>query len=93
MRLAWTSYAAAVLTVVLLSGCAQQMLSDERIASTTAMALGQPPGSVTIADRQYDGATNTFYTARTRNGAFRCTINGGGLLAAGMTNPPQCSRI
>ena len=86
-------YAAAILALVPLSGCADQMLSDQRIASTTAMALGQTAGSVSISDRHYDGATNTFYTARTPNGSFRCTINGGGLLAAGMTNPPQCSRI
>ena len=79
--------------VLLVSGCADQMLSDTRIRDNTAMALGQPASAVTIADRQYDGATNTYYTARTPRGSYHCLINGGGALALGMTNPPQCTRL
>jgi len=83
----------AILAAMLaLAGCANTLLSDERIRDNTAMALGQPAGAVTIADRRYDGMTNTYYTARTPRGSYACTINGGSVMAMGMTNPPQCSR-
>lgn len=84
--------AAALAALITVSGCADQMLSNDRIKSDTAMALGQPASAVVIADRRYDGATNTYYTAHTPRGAYHCLINGGGLLAMGMVNPPQCSR-
>jgi len=73
-----------------LSGCASTMLSDARIRENTAMALNEP--SVTISNRHDNGLTDTFYMARTARASYNCTINGGGLLAAGITNPPQCVR-
>ena len=75
-----------------LTGCANTLLSDDRIRENTAMALNQPTSAVTISGRRYDGATNTYYTANTPRGTFACTINGGSVMALGMTNPPQCSR-
>ena len=74
-----------------LAGCANQLLSDDRIRDSTAMALGQPTSAVIIADRRYDGATNTCYTAHTPRGTYNCIINGGSVMAFGMTNPPSCS--
>lgn len=83
----------ALLTASLaLAGCASTLLSDDRIRESTAMALNQPTSAVTISGRRYDGATNTYYTANTPRGTFACTINGGSVMALGMTNPPQCSR-
>lgn len=79
--------------VVAVSGCASTLLSDDRLRSTTAGTLGQPPASVVITDRRDDGLTNTFYTAHTRRGVFACTINGGNVLTAGMVNPPVCNRL
>ena len=68
------------------------MLSDDRIASNTAGVLGVSPEDLTISNRRSDGATNTYYVARTRSGReYACTINGGGLLAMGLVNPPTCS--
>jgi hypothetical protein len=84
---------ACVGLVIALSGCASTMLSNDRLRSNTAGALGQPDSAVIITDRRDDGLTNTYYKAKTPRGVFACTINGGGLLAAGMVNPPQCSRI
>jgi len=75
------------------SGCANQILSDDRIRSNTAMALGQPDSAVVIADRRYDGITATYYTARTPRASYRCVMTGGGVWDFGITNPPQCSRL
>lgn len=75
---------------LVLSGCASTMLSDSRIQENTAFALNEP--SVTISNRHDDGLTNTFYMARTSHGSYSCTINGGGILAMGMTNAPQCMK-
>lgn len=75
----------------MLAGCANSILSDERIKSNTALALNQPENAITISDRRYDGMTNTYYTARTPRGTYACAINGGTLLSAGIVNPPQCS--
>lgn len=83
----------AALALGLLAGCADKLLSDDRIRDNTAMALGQPASAVTIADRRYDGATNTYYTARTPRGSYNCMINGGSIMAMGMTNPPQCAPL
>ena len=81
---------AVVAGTVLLAGCANTILSDERIRDNTAMALGQPNSAVVIADRRYDGMTNTYYTAQTPHGAYNCVINGGTVLSAGLVNPPDC---
>ena len=78
---------AAVLLVV--GGCQQQMLSDDRMTQSIAGTLGVPPSDITLSDRRTDGPTNTYVTARVRNGgSYACTVNGGGLLAAGIVNPP-----
>jgi hypothetical protein len=77
-----------------LSGCQQQMTSDDRMASSIAGTLGVPISDVTLSDRRPDGPTNTFVTAKIRNGGtYACTVNGGGLLAMGMLNPPSCNPV
>lgn len=78
--------------VIMMSGCADTLLSDSRIQNETAMALGVPGGSVLISGRRYDGGTNTYYTARTPRGMFNCTLNGGTVLSAGIVNTPRCTR-
>ena len=81
---------AILATLLAVPGCANTLLSDDRIRGNTALALNDP--NVTISNRRYDGMTNTYYTARTSHGSYACTMNGGSILAAGMTNPPQCTR-
>lgn len=82
---------AIALAAFALSGCADKLLSDDRIKDSTAMVLGQPVMS--ISDRHYDGFTNTSYEAKTTRGTYHCLINGGSVMAFGMTNPPSCARI
>jgi hypothetical protein len=83
----------AVLTTSLaLIGCADKILSDDRIRDNTALALNMPARSIVISDRRYDGMTNTYYTARTSRATYACVINGGSVMAMGMTNPPDCSQ-
>ena len=69
-----------------------EILSDDRIRDNTALALNMPSTAVVISDRRYDGMTNTYYTARTSRGTYACVINGGSVMAMGMTNRPDCSR-
>ncbi len=83
----------ALLSIAALAtACQTTMLSEDRIASNTAGVLGVPASEITITDRRSDGPTNTYYTAKTKKGTYACVINGGGLLAAGMTNPPVCNK-
>ena len=80
-------------TVILLvlSGCQDQMMSDDRLTSAISGVLGVPPSDLSLSDRRSDGATNTYVTAHVKGGqSYACTVNGGGLLAAGMINPPSC---
>jgi hypothetical protein len=77
---------------IMASACQTTMLSDDRIASNTAGVLGVSTSDVKITDRRADGPTNTYYTATTKKGSYGCVINGGGLLAGGMTNPPVCNK-
>ena len=79
--------------VLALCGCADQMMSDARIRNDTAAVLNQPPASVTIANRQYDGVLTTHYTATTPRGSFRCTISGGTVNMFGIADPPECSPL
>lgn len=85
------AFASAVLA---LSGCQSQMMSDDRMTSSIAGTLGVQPSDVTLTDRRSDGPTNTYVVAHLKNGkAYACTVNGGGLLAAGIINPPTCNPI
>jgi hypothetical protein len=86
-----TTVFALLAVTAALAGCANAILSDDRIRSNTALALNQPESAVTISDRHYDGMTNTYYTARTPRGTYSCVINGGTVLSAGIVNPPQCN--
>jgi hypothetical protein len=77
---------------ILLSGCQAQMMSDSRMSSAIAGTLGVPASDVTLSDRTTQGPTNTSVIATLSDGKrFACTVNGGGLLAAGMMNPPTCN--
>lgn len=78
--------------VLLCSACQTTLLSNDRIAASTAGILGVPVSEVRISDRRTDGPTNTVYVATTRQARYACVINGGGLLAAGITNPPVCNK-
>lgn len=81
----------SVAAVTLLAGCQDQMMSNDRMTSAIAGTLGVAPSAVTLSDRRSDGATNTYVVAHLTNGrSYACTVNGGGLLAAGMINPPNC---
>ena len=88
-----TFSALPVLTLlVILSGCASQMLSDDRLRTHTAPLVGVSATDLTIVSRSEQG-TNTFYTVRTSAGAeYLCSINGGGVLAAGMVQGGQCTK-
>jgi len=89
--LTWKRLVLAALAALAVSGCQTTMLSDDRLASTTAGALGVPENDVTILDRRSD-PMNTFYTAKTKdNKVYACTISGGGLLSMGLVNPPTCT--
>ena len=80
-------------TALFVSGCADTLMSDNRLRDSTAMALNQPASTVTISDRHYDGMTNTQYVAHTPRGTYNCLINGGSVMALGMTNPPDCTPV
>ena len=82
---------AFALVPMVLAGCASTILSDDRIKSNTALALGVPPEQITISNRNYDGMTNTYYTASTGSHTYACTINGGTVMSMGITNPPTCT--
>lgn len=74
------------------SGCASQMLSDDRLKSNTAGALGVAPEDLTISGRR-EQTPNTYYVAKTSAGVeYACILNGGNLMTMGMTNPPICNK-
>lgn len=89
--------ALALATLLALGGCGSiagstNSLSDERLKSEAAGALGLSPGELALLNRRTEG-TNTFYAVKARNGReYNCIINGGNLLSFGMTNPPSCKR-
>lgn len=80
-----------------LTGCTSlasstNSLSDERIKSESAGALGYDPAELTLVNRRTEG-TNTYASLKTADGKeFTCIINGGNMLSFGMTNPPACGR-
>ena len=75
-----------------LAGCADKLVSNDRIRDQTALALDMPAASIVISDRQYDGYLTTYYKAHTSRGVYRCRISGGSLNVLGETDPPECSR-
>jgi len=83
---------AAIGAALTIAGCADKILSDDRIRDDTALALNVPTTSLVIRDRRYDGFGVTYYTARTPRVAYRCRIGGGHIGTFGITDPPECSR-
>ena len=82
----------AILAATFVSGCASQLLSDDRIASETSGALGLQPSQVTITDRRSE-MTRTYYTATTPSGQqYTCLLAGGNFTTMGMTSAPICSK-
>lgn len=74
-----------------LAGCVST-LSEDRIRSETAGAIGVSPDAVTISNVRHE-MTNTYYTARTRGGEeYACILNGGNIMTFGMTNPAMCTK-
>ena len=88
---------ALTLAAAMLGGCASiaestNTLSDERLQSLGAGALGYEPAEVTVVSRRTEGV-NTYFNLRANDGGeFACIVNGGNFLSAGMTNPPSCNR-
>jgi hypothetical protein len=95
--MAFRSTSLVLATLVALGGCSSiagstNSLSDDRLKSEAAGALGLSPGDLTLLNRRTEG-TNTFYAVKGKDGKeFNCTLNGGNLLTFGLTNPPSCSR-
>jgi hypothetical protein len=89
--------ALALAALLGLGGCSSiaqstNKLSDDRLKSEAAGALGLQPDQLTLLNRRTEG-TNTFYAVKGRDGKeYSCILNGGNLLSFGMTNPPSCNR-
>lgn len=81
-----------IFALLALGGCANELLSDEAIRTSTALVLTEPASSVRISDRRYDGVTTTYYTAATTRRTYHCTIDGGTIGSFGLANPPVCNR-
>lgn len=83
--------------VVMSAGCSTiaagtNTLTDEKVISQSAGALGYEPSELTLVSRRTEG-TNTYVNVKAAdNKEFTCVINGGNLLSFGMTNPPMCSK-
>lgn len=88
---------AAAIVISATAGCATiagstNTLSDEKVVSQSAGALGYEPSEMTLVSRRTEG-TNTYANLKASDGKeFTCIINGGNLLTFGMTNPPSCGR-
>lgn len=82
---------------LILTACASvaestNSLTDDKIRSETAGALGYAPSDLTITSRRTEG-TNTYVTLKSSDGKeFACTVNGGNLLSMGIVNPPLCNK-
>lgn len=87
-----TKIAGTLLMLATLVGCsASSVISDDRIRNSTAGTLGVKPDQLTIEKTTSD-VTTTYYIARTADGGeYACSISGG-VLSAGLTNPPQCTK-
>lgn len=83
----------ALVAVVAVSGCADQLVSNDHLRERTAFVLNVPPPTVAISDRRYDGMMTTYYNASTPAGSFQCMISGGSINLLGLTDPPLCSRV
>jgi hypothetical protein len=82
-----------IIAAIALSGCADQMLSNDRIRDSTARVLNQPASAITVSDRQADGPMSTSYIATTSRGSYRCTIGGGSISQLGITETPECAPL
>lgn len=71
---------------------ASTTLTDERLAAEAGGVLGINPANLTVTERRSTFGSATYFTVRARNGRiYNCIITGGGPLAFGLTNPPDCA--
>lgn len=85
-------------SVIVMSGCASiaestNMLTDEKVLSQSAGALGYSPNELSIVNRRTEG-TNTYVNliGVKDKKEYTCIINGGNALSFGMSNPPMCNK-
>ena len=87
----------SIALIMAVSGCSTiasstNILTDDKIKSQSAGALGYESSELSIVSRRTEG-TNTYVNLKaTDKREFTCVINGGNLLSMGMTNPPMCSK-
>lgn len=83
----------AIAAVTLVSaGCASQLLSDDRLAKSTAAMIGVPANELTVSDRN-EVSNQTYYKAKSKAGVeYDCMINGGNFATAGMIQGAQCNK-
>ena len=90
-------YFIGCLASLILSGCSSiasntNILSDDKIKSSTAATLGYSKDDIVIIEKVIEG-TNTYVSLRAKDKKeFKCVINGGNLLTFGMTNSPICGK-
>lgn len=83
----------AISAVTILSaGCASQLLSDDRLANSTAAMIGVPANELTVSGRNEVGG-QTYYKAKSKAGVeYDCMISGGNFATAGMIQGAQCNK-
>jgi hypothetical protein len=87
-----TEFVLAITVMSALSGCASQLLTEDRLLSNTADVLFVKPSDLTITERK-EKVPNTFYVATINKTGrqYNCIVNGGSVLTLGITNPPMCN--
>jgi len=79
--------------IAVTAGCAELTLTDERLASEAGGVLGISPTNLSVTERRSSAGSGTYFSVRASNGRrYNCVITGGGPLAFGLTNPPDCAR-
>ena len=84
--------ACLILLTLFEAGCADRLVSDDRLRSKTATFLGVPEGTVSITNRRFDGTNATFYDAAVGRKVYKCIVTGGGALQLGLISGISCDR-
>ena len=78
---------------LLLAGCTDTIMSNDRALDAIGGAIGQPSSSLTIESRRTE-LTNTYIIVKDQAGSkYSCIVNGGNALSLGIINPPTCNKL
>lgn len=83
----------AVISSILLAGCASVAVTGDALEKNTAFAIGAEPGTFTISDRQDQGLKTTYRATTSSGKKYSCYVTGMVSVVGRTVSDAMCNEI